>query len=287
MGRPMAARLLDAGFQLTVWNRTAERADPLVALGARRAESPAAAVSDAEIIVLMLADPPAVERVLHGEDGVLRGARRGATVVDCSTIGPEDARAAAASCASAGLSYVDAPVLGSLRQAEAGELVALVGGSETAVRAAEPMLGVLTKRVVHAGETGQGSALKLVMNLLVGGLTELLAESITLAERAGLDPAVVRDTLTTSVLASPVIGYKAPQLFERSFAPLFSTQLMLKDLELVLHLASDLGVALPATRTIRDMYSRSAAAGRAHADFSAVIEELGAEPGAAAAARGE
>ena len=198
MGRPMAARLLDAGFPLAVWNRTATRADSLAARGARRADSPATAASGADIIVMMLADPSAVERVLLGADGVLRGASRGSTVLDCSTIGPEDARAAAQSCARAGVSYIDAPVLGSLRQAESGELVALVGGGDREMQSLEPVLRVIAKRIVRAGGTGQGSALKLVMNLLVGGLTELLAESITLAEHAGLDAAVVRDTLAPS-----------------------------------------------------------------------------------------
>ena len=168
-------------------------------------------------------------------------------------------------------------MLGSLKQAGAGELVALAGGDADVVDAVEPVLRAMAKQVVRAGPVGNGSALKLVMNLLVGGLTELLAEAFVLAEAAGIDKAAIRETLLASVLASPFVGYKAPQLLERQFAPLFTTGLMLKDLNLILHLAQDEGVTLPATTAIRDVYARSARAGREEQDFSAVIEQLSAE----------
>jgi 3-hydroxyisobutyrate dehydrogenase-like beta-hydroxyacid dehydrogenase len=137
------------------------------------------------------------------------------------------------------------------------------------------VLRAFAKRIVRAGAVGQGSALKLVMNLLVGGFTELLAEAIVLAERAGLSRDVVRDTLLDSVLASPFVGYKAPQLLERRYAPLFTTQLMLKDLNLALHLATELGLMLPATTTIRDMYVKTADIDHAEQDFAAVREVVG------------
>lgn len=275
MGRLMAARLLEAGYPLAVWNRTAGRGDEFVQRGARRGATPADAAAQARIIFLMVADPGAVEGVLLGDEGVLRGVSRDATVVNCSTVGPEDARTFAANCAAAGARYVDAPVLGSLNQARTGALVALAGGDADVITEVEPVLRVLAKQVVRAGTVGEGSALKLIMNLLVGGITELLAESITRAERAGLARDVVRETLLGSVLASPFVGYKAPQLFDRQFAPLFTTQLMLKDLNLLLHFAADLGVALPATSVIRDVYVKAVAAGHGEEDFAAVREALG------------
>jgi 3-hydroxyisobutyrate dehydrogenase-like beta-hydroxyacid dehydrogenase len=116
------------------------------------------------------------------------------------------------------------------------------------------------------------------MNLLVGGITELLAESIVLAERAGLRKEVLRETLLGSVLGSPFMGYKAPQLLERQFAPLFSAKLLLKDLDLILHLARDIGAPLPVTKVIRDLYGRAVAAGHGDQDIAAVIEQLSAEP---------
>lgn len=280
----MAARLLAAGYPVTVWNRTAERARDLTERGAGVARTPALAARGARHVVLMLADPPAVDAVLLGEGGVLAALDQGATVIDCSTVGPEDSRRAAARCADIGVGFVDAPVLGSTPAAEQGTLTVLAGGEEAAVRAAEPILQVFGSRVVRTGGVGSASTLKLVMNLLVGGLTELLAEAVLLAEGSGLAKDVVRDALFASVLNSPFLGYKAPQLLDRRFSPLFTTGLMLKDLDLVLALASAQGLELPGTGAVREAYASAAAAGRRDDDFSAVIEELERRRRAATAA---
>ena len=274
MGQPMAARLVAAGYPVTVWNRTPERARELAERGAAVATTPALAARGARVVVLMLSDPPAVEQVLFGDGGVLAALDPGATVVDCSTVGPEDSRRAAARCAEIGVGFVDAPVLGSTPAAAQGTLTVLAGGEERAIRAAEPVLHLFGSRVVRTGEVGSASALKLVMNLIVGGLTELLAEGILLAERSGLAKDVVRDALFSSVLSSPFLGYKAPQLLDRRFSPLFTTGLMLKDLELTLALAAERGLSLPGAAAMRDAYAAAAAAGRRDDDFSAVIEEL-------------
>jgi 3-hydroxyisobutyrate dehydrogenase-like beta-hydroxyacid dehydrogenase len=164
--------------------------------------------------------------------------------------------------------------MGSVTAAEQGTLTVLAGGNAETVDRVEPVLHVLGRQVVRAGATGGASALKLVMNLLVGGLTELMAEAFVLAERTGIPTAVVLETLGASVLASPFIGYKAPQLLERRFTPLFTTALMLKDLNLALDLGRQADLMLPATTAIRDQYARAAAAGEADEDFSAVIRQI-------------
>ena len=274
MGRPMAARLLDAGWSLAVWNRTPGRDADLVARGARSAASPADAVRDAQVVVLMLADPPALDAVLVGREGALGSLERGALVIDCSTVGPDDSRNLAHRCAERGVRFVDAPVLGSTPAAAGGTLTVLAGGDADAVDAAEPVLRHFGQRIVRAGPTGSGSALKLAMNLLVGGLTELLAESIVLAQRSGVKTEVFRETLFTSVLDSPFLRYKAPQLLERQFAPLFTTALMLKDLELALALGRSAGLSLGGLEAVRDAYAASAADGRGDVDFSAVIDTI-------------
>lgn len=280
MGHPMAERLLAAGHTLAVWNRTRSRGEDLAARGATLAASPADAARDAEVVITMLADPGAVMRVLSGDDGVLHGVPRGAVVVDCSTVGPEDARAEAALCEDHGLRFVEAPVLGSVNQARTGELVALAGGDPAVIDAVEPVLRVMAKKVVRAGAVGSGSALKLVMNLLVGGLAELAAEAIVLGERAGVPREAIRDTIGASVLASPFLGYKLPQLIERKFQPaLFTTDLLLKDLNLILHLGADVHAPLPATTAIRDVYARASAAGHGAEDFAAVIAQVASEGG--------
>ncbi len=270
----MAARLLAAGAPLTVWNRSAARGEDLVARGARRAKTPADAAYDAEVVLMMLADPAALQAVLAAPDGVLKTLKRSALLIDCSTVGPAAARAAAEQCAGRGAAYVDAPVLGSVPAAEQGTLTILAGGAEPDVERARGVLSHLGSSIVHTGEVGSASALKLVMNLLVGGQTELMAEAFLLAEHAGLSRQVVGDALAGSVLASPFVGYKAPQLLERKFNPLFTTALLVKDLDLALDLARAHELALPGLRAVRDAYGASAAAGRRDDDFSAVIATL-------------
>jgi 3-hydroxyisobutyrate dehydrogenase-like beta-hydroxyacid dehydrogenase len=274
MGHPMAVRLLDAGVPLTVWNRSAERGADLVARGARGAKTPADAVYDAEVVLTMLADPPALEQVLAASDGVLKTLRRSTLVIDCSTVGPATARRTAEQCAARGAAYVDAPVLGSVPAAQQGTLTVLVGGPPADVERARAVLAHFGRTIIHTGDVGSASALKLVMNLLIAGQTELMAEAFLLAERAGLSGRIVSDALSGSVLASPFVGYKAPQLLERQFTPLFTTALMLKDIDLALDLARSHGLALPGVRAARDAYGFSAAAGRRDDDFSAVIASL-------------
>lgn len=270
----MAARLLAAGAPLTIWNRNPERGADLVAQGARHAKTPADAAYDAEFVLTMLADPPALEKVLAAPDGVLKTLKRSALLIDCSTIGPAVARATAEQCAARGAGYVDAPVLGSVPAAEQGMLTILVGGGDGDVERARTVLSHLGSAIIHTGAAGSASALKLVMNLLIGGQTELMAEAFLLAERAGLSRQLVMDALTGSVLNSPFVGYKAPQLLDRKFAPLFTTALLLKDIDLALELARAHGLSLPGTRAVRDAYGVSAVTGRRDEDFSAVIASL-------------
>ena len=274
MGHPMAARLIAAGIPVPVWNRTPARGADLVAQGARAARTPSDAVYDAEIVVTMLADPAAIEQVFAAPDGVLKTLRRSALVIDCSTVGPAVARIAAEQCATRGAAYVDAPVLGSVPAAEEGTLTILVGGAPADVERARAVLAHLGKTIVHTGAVGSASALKLVMNLLTAGQTELMAEAFLLAERAGLSQQVVMEALSGSVFNSTFVGYKAPQLMERRFTPLFTTALLVKDLDLALELARTHGLALPGVRTVRATYGESAAGGRRDDDFSAVIASL-------------
>ncbi|MDB4898701.1 MAG: 3-hydroxyisobutyrate dehydrogenase [Gemmatimonadetes bacterium] len=273
----MAGRLLDAGTPLTLWNRTAQRGDDLVARGAARAGTPADAVRDAEIVVTMVSDPAALMEVLDGPRGVLSALRGGNLLIDASTVGPDAARDAAARCRARDAGYVDPPVLGSVPAAEQGTLTVLAGGSEGDVDRALPLLEQFGKTIIRTGEVGSASTLKLVMNLLVGGQTELMAEAFLLAERAGLAKHLVRDAITGSVLNSPFVGYKAPQLLDRSFTPLFTNALLLKDIDLALDLARAHELELPGVRAIRDAYAAASAAGRTGDDFSAVIATLDVE----------
>jgi 3-hydroxyisobutyrate dehydrogenase-like beta-hydroxyacid dehydrogenase len=212
--------------------------------------------------------------VFAAPDGVLKTLKRSTLVIDCSTVGPAVARITAEQCTARGASYVDAPVLGSVPAAEQGTLTILVGGAAPDVERARTVLSHLGNTVLHTGDVGSASALKLVMNVLIAGQTELMAEAFLLAERAGLSRQVVTDALTGSVLDSAFVGYKAPQLLERKFTPLFTTALLVKDLDLALELARTHGLALPGVRAVRDAYGTSATEGRRDEDFSAVIASL-------------
>jgi len=270
----MAGRLVDSGYLVTAWNRTRGRTDDLIKRGARVADSPRDAAAGSRAIVLMVSDPAAVSDVLGGDRGVLAGARSGSTVVNMSTIGPADSLRFAAQCEKAGVRYVEAPVMGSIGQAASGTLVAIVSGDTAAVADVSGMLLVMTKQIIPAGAIGQASTLKLVMNLLVGGTIELLAESIAAAQRSGLPLELFRETLLSSVLASPFVGYKSPLLFERRYDAQFSTRLMLKDLDLVLASAAEHGLALPATAIIREQFARAVAAGLGDDDAASVREVM-------------
>jgi 3-hydroxyisobutyrate dehydrogenase len=280
MGHPMASRLLDAGFPLTVWNRTPARADDLVARGAHRAATPAEAAREADVVVTMVADPAALRDVLLGEHGALDAMRKGALLINCSTVGPAATHATAEECRKREIRFVDAPVLGSVPAAEQGTLTILVGGSAEDVERAKVVLSHFGKTIVHTGDVGSASTLKLVMNLLVGGQTELMAEAFLLAERAGVPKNIVNQALSGSVLDSPFVRYKAPQLLERKFSPLFTTALLLKDIDLALDLARTYELPLPGVRAVRDAYAASASAGRRDHDFSAVIATLDEARGA-------
>lgn len=270
----MASRLVDSGYLLTAWNRTPGRADELIKRGARVADNPRDAAAGSRVIVLMVSDPAAVAAVLGGDRGVLAGAREGSTVVNMSTIGPADSLRFADQCGTAGVRYVESPVMGSIGQATAGTLVAIVSGDTTAVADVSGMVLVMARQIIRAGDIGQASTLKLVMNLLVGGTIELLAESIAAAHRSGLPLELFRETLLSSVLASPFVGYKSPLLFERRYDPQFSTRLMLKDLDLMLASAAEHGLELPATAIIREQFARAVAAGLGDDDAASVREVM-------------
>lgn len=261
MGTPMARRLLDADYPLTVWNRTAARAEPFAADGARVAGTAAEAVRDADIVITMLADPAAVAAVL---DAIAPALRPGTRLVDTSSVGPDAVRAAAARLPE-GVSLVDAPVLGSVDRAATGELVILAGGEVGPVRKVLEQLGT----VRPCGPIGSGAALKLVLiNAIVSGVV-VTAEALALGERLGLDEALVRDGLGSGPLAG---------LLQRALATTahFPVTHAAKDVRLATAAAD-----LPVARTVLDRLT--AYPDLAHDDLARITDRLLAEAAGAAA----
>ena len=270
MGRPMGMNLLKAGYSLTVWNRTAARADALLAAGARRAASPKEAAAS-DVLFTIVSDPPALEEILWGKDGALEGLRRGAIYVDSSTVSPALARKIDAECALRGVRFLDAPVTGGTWGAEKGELVFMVGGDSGTLKEIEPILGVLGKRWFHLGPNGAGQTIKLAMNLILALQVDALAEALALVTTAGIAGEKLIEVMQSSMARAPVLDVKAPMLLKGEYAPSFPLRLMHKDLGLALDLANQLGVALPATAAARETYNYIKGASKEDLDYAAVM----------------
>lgn len=248
MGLPMARNVLDAGFPLTVFNRTPERCDPLVEAGASLAATPAELARASDVVITMVADGDAVRALLDGPDGLLEGAAQGMVLVEMSTIGPPAAREIAARCAARGVAMLDAPVSGSIAVATAGQLTVLVGGEQGPLERARPVLEAMSKAVLHLGPSGAGAAMKLGLNLIIGATVQSVSEALVLAEASGIEREAAYDAIAGSVLGSPFVAYKRDAWVDPDGTPTaFTLELMRKDLGLALELGAAAGVPLLAT----------------------------------------
>jgi 3-hydroxyisobutyrate dehydrogenase-like beta-hydroxyacid dehydrogenase len=270
MGAPMAARLLDAGHELRVWNRTPGKAGALVDAGATEAGSPAEAAAGAEVVITMLADRAAVEDVVVAAD--LGG---GTTLVEMSTVGPDAVRALAARLPE-GVDVLDAPVLGSVPQATEGNLKIFVGGDAEVFGRRRPVLEVMgTPR--HLGPLGAGAAMKLVANSTLGALMTGLAEALALADGLGLEESDVLDILSDSAIGVTTKG-KRPLIESGVYTPNFSLGLAAKDLRLVMEAAEAAGVELRVAAAARSWLERADEHGLGDLDYSAVIADVRGRP---------
>jgi 3-hydroxyisobutyrate dehydrogenase-like beta-hydroxyacid dehydrogenase len=276
MGRPMGMNLLKAGHPLTVWNRTASRAEELVAAGATLAKSPKEVAAAADVLLTMVSDPPALEEVLWGAKGrdtaALPALKPGSIYIDSSTVSPALARKIASACAERGVRFLDAPVTGGDWGAKKGELIFMIGGDADTLKAVEPILAVMGKRWFHLGPNGAGQTIKLAMNLILALQVDALAEALALVTGAGLKGESLIEVMQSSMARSGVLDVKAPNLLKGEYTPSFPLRLMHKDLGLALDLANQLGVALPATAAARETYNYVKGAAKQDLDYSAVMK---------------
>jgi 3-hydroxyisobutyrate dehydrogenase-like beta-hydroxyacid dehydrogenase len=246
MGAPIAGRLLDAGHMLTVWNRSVEKANPLVARGARLASTAAEAAATAEIAVVMVTDDAAVRTVVAGPGGVLDGLAAGGVIIDMSTILPATSRAMAASAAKRGVSYLDCPVSGSTDVVARGALAIFVGGEKAVLESCRAVFEPLAAAVSHMGPSGAGTATKLVVNGVMGIGIQAIAEGLALGRGLGLDT----DTLITALAGTNAVSPSQKKRLEAArqgdFTPGFTLSNLLKDFGLILTAAADAGVPMPA-----------------------------------------
>jgi 3-hydroxyisobutyrate dehydrogenase-like beta-hydroxyacid dehydrogenase len=275
MGRPMGINLLKAGHSLTVWNRTASRADELVAAGAVRAKSPREVAEASEMLLTIVSDPPALESVLWGRegknDGALAGLQAGSIYVDSSTISPALVKKISADCQERGVRFLDAPVTGGDWGAREGNLVFMIGGDAATLKEVEPVLGVMGKKLFHLGPNGAGQTIKLAMNAILALEVGAMAEAIGLVTKAGLAGERLLEVLQASMGRSGLLDLKAPLMLKGDFKPSFPLRLMHKDLGLALDLANQLGVALPTTAAVREVYNHVKGEAKEDLDYSAVV----------------
>jgi 3-hydroxyisobutyrate dehydrogenase len=284
MGRGMAHNLLQAGFALTVWNRTASRMDDLVAAGAAAAASPADVAARADIIITCVSDTPDVRAVTLGAGGIIHGAAPGALVIDMSTISPQAAREMAAALAGRGVAYLDAPMSGGSEGAAKGTLSIMVGGDDADVERATPAFQAMGKTITHVGGHGAGQTVKLVNQILVVGNMLAVSEALVFAQASGVDLEKTLAAVTPGAAGSWMLANRGPQAIRRDWRPGFTIDLQQKDLRLVLEAADQVGAPVLSTASIFQMYRTLQAAGLGaegnHALVKAIERLSGIEVGA-------
>ncbi|GAA3368924.1 NAD(P)-dependent oxidoreductase [Streptomyces sannanensis] len=271
MGGGMARRLLETGHTLTVFNRTADKAAPLVAAGARLADTPEQAAAGHRLVLLSLSDEKAVEEVLF--DRVVPVLEPGTLVVDTSTVSPGYAREAAARLADKGLRRVEACVVGNPLQARKGELRVFVSGAPEDLDEVRPVLDVLGGEVVHVGAPGTAASLKLILNLLLGAQVAALAEAVHYGTAAGLDRDQLIGVVAASGFSSLVMRFRADLMLNRTYEPaFFRSALMEKDIRIALAAAAGHGAAMPVLGVVRERFAEVLAAGDGDKDASVLVE---------------
>jgi 3-hydroxyisobutyrate dehydrogenase-like beta-hydroxyacid dehydrogenase len=277
MGAPMARHLIEAGHDVTVWNRTRQREEPLAALGAARAESAAEAASGADAVLTCVSDDPDLEAVVLGPDGVASTLAAGAVLVDCSTASPSLARRLAATLAEQGRLFVDAPVSGGSEGAERGTLTVFVGGSDDAVALAMPVLRAYGSRITHLGPAGSGQAAKAVNQVVLAGAYASMAEGVVLAERFGLPADALLAALGAGAADSWVLRNRATNMVRGTYPLGFRTSLHLKDVRIALREAESLGLTLGVAQLVAGAEDRLVASGFGDEDVSNLARHVRGE----------
>jgi 3-hydroxyisobutyrate dehydrogenase-like beta-hydroxyacid dehydrogenase len=273
MGEPMAANLVRAGFEVTVWNRTPSRAQRFAAThDVHVASSPASAADATDVTITMVPDVPEVESVLFGRSGAIEGLRQGGLAIDMSTIAPSASVRIGERLAAEGIGFLDAPVTGSRPRAEDATLTIMAGGEERSYERALPVLAAMGKLVVHMGPQGHGSMAKLLNNTTAAVNALALAEALVAAGAAGVDTGKLRQVMAAGSGGSAMLDLKARPMVEHDFDPLFKLAHMLKDVRHCLAEAERLGARMELGRLAESDYARADRKGLGEQDFAAVVE---------------
>jgi 3-hydroxyisobutyrate dehydrogenase len=270
MGGPMAGHLLDAGFDVRVYNRTGSRAEPFVARGAVAGATPAEAAAGADVVLTCVSDSPDLEAVVLGDDGAAAGMADGTILLDCSTVAPSAEIGLAEALGPRGIEIVDAPLSGGVEGAKNGALTAFVGGSDAAVAAARPVLEAFCKTITHLGPTGAGQAAKAVNQIIISGTYASVGEGLAYAERAGLPLEALVEALAGGAADSWILRNRSPKYISGTYEPGFRTVLHRKDLGIAIAEGEGAGLDLEITRRVAAWQDALIAAGYGEEDSSAV-----------------
>lgn len=279
MGRGMVRNLLDADLDVRVWNRTASRMDPLVDAGATPGSSPADVAKHSSIVITCVSDTPDVEEVVLGDDGIVEGAAAGSLVVDMSTISPHVTREISRRLRDGGVHMLDAPISGGSEGAAKGTLSIMVGGEAEQVERAMPAFRAMGETITHVGPVGAGQTVKLVNQILVVGTMQAVSEALLFAEAADLDLQKTLDAVTGGAAGSWMLANRGPQVIRRDWSPGFTVDLQQKDVRLALGAADEMGVPIPGTALVHQLYRTLQARGLGEEGNHALVKALEALAG--------
>jgi 3-hydroxyisobutyrate dehydrogenase-like beta-hydroxyacid dehydrogenase len=273
MGEPMAANLVRAGFEVTVWNRTPRVAEQFSGTyDVTHASTPMEAAEASDVTITMVPDGAEVKEVLFADRGAASGMRRGSLVIDMSTIAPTDSIDIGERLHAEGVGFVDAPVTGSRPKAEDGTLTIMAGGSEEDFQRAQPVLQAMGKLIVHVGPQGHGSTVKIINNTTAAVNALAVAEALSAAKAAGVDPDKLREVMSAGSGGSAMLDLKAGPMLQHDFKPLFKLAHMLKDVRHALAEADRLGARMELGKTAEFAYTQADRKGLGEQDFAAVVE---------------
>ncbi|APX92243.1 2-hydroxy-3-oxopropionate reductase [Halomonas sp. 1513] len=273
MGAPMAGRLAKAGYRVRAWNRTQRKAEVLQALGVDMMETPQAMVADCDVVIIMLSSGPVCDEILLGPEGLISNMKRDATLIVMSSIPVETARRQAEAAALRQVHYLDAPVSGGEKGAIDGTLAIMVGGAIESFAAVEPVLAVLGTPV-HVGPAGSGELAKLTNQLIVANTITTVAEALLMAERGGANPASVLAAMQGGFADSTILRVHGQRMIAQDFTPGGPAKWQLKDTQTALSFAGELGLKLPVSSLVNDLFASLVDNGHGELDHSAIIQEI-------------
>jgi len=279
MGVPMALNLVNAGHQVTVYNRSADKTVALTEAGASAVTRPADLGAGAEVVFTMISNDAALEDVTSGPDGVLATMAAGSILVDMSTVTPACSARVAEAATKCSVAYIRAPVSGSVVFAVAKTLTILASGPTQAYETCKPLFELMGGKIFHVGQDEQARYLKLTLNMMVGITAGMAAEALAFSERGGVEWDVLLEVVANSAVASPLIGYKRAPMAARDWTPAFPANQMAKDFDMALDTARDLCTPLPITALVRQYWSTMMATGRGNNDFFGCLELLEEQAG--------